>query len=391
MRGLCWVLAIFAACEAITKGSLDEIVIRDDPPQEVAAAVFVYGGGIAVAVNRRCRSPNLIDPEVLCEKASVLRLDKTGSVRWVYTLREANVRITSLSEVSPGRLALSAITSVGGDMFGFVEAIEDGAKVWRFEEVGTLSRLQSLVATNEGLWAAGAAGEFGTVVLIDGDTGTKKWGWLLAKTEDPPEQRVEESMVNLLLQAPEKGVFAVGTVKRVGKARNFWVARFRGAVQTARADEFEGKLGSAGYDDQPGSAVLLSDGLVVVALDPNPDNATLTLWKFGIEDIAAGPEAVLQLAGDKYRLVGGISDGEGGAILAGGWRPGKQGAFEPCVLKLFGDGNPDPTWQSEIGWGKRPKRVEGMAGFAAMGYGSPYIGGWFVEAEKVVGFLAKVE
>ncbi len=392
-RGAVGVVAATLAvgCDAVLPGSLLEVTLRDDPPEEAAAAATVYGGGLAVAINRTCESANLDSPEVLCQKASVLRLDDSGTLRWTFTVN-GPVRVASLVEASPGVLVVGGVRKVGSAQpTGFVEAVQDGQRVWD-HDLPLDSAVRAVAAGLDGVWVAGRSGTLGLFETLDAKTGTLTGEWTLDDPGAPPEREVRESVVTALIPAPERGVFAAGTVLRVGGARDTWVARLTTTGQPAQNDSFNDHLGSPGFGDEPGAFALLDGGLFLAVRDVNPDTDRVKFYRWDPAAIASEPQTTLTLDNAKYRWVRAEADGTGGAVIAGAWRPAANGAFEPRVLRVDATGAPDPAWKMGSEWGLRVRGEEGRAIVVAVGSGaSPLVGGWFMEQGKPVGFLMRVE
>lgn len=384
-------VALAVGCDTVSPGSLLEVTVRDDPPQEAAAATTLYGGGLALAINRTCDSANLDSLEVLCQKASVLRLDDSGTLRWTFTVA-GPARVTSLVEASPGVLVVGGVRKVGSaHPSGFVEAIQDGRSAW-VHDLPPDSAVRAIAAGLDGVWAAGRSGTLGVFETLDTKTGTRKGQWALDDPGAPPEQKVVESVVTALISAPERGVFAAGTLLRVGAARDTWVARLTTTNKPAQNDSHSAHLGSPGFGDEPGAFAALGGGLFLAVRDLNPDVDRVTFYRWDPAAIANGPQTTLILDNAKYRWVRAEADGSGGAVLAGAWRPAANGAFEPRVLRVDPSGAPDPAWKTGSEWGIRVRGEEGRAIFVAAGSGaSPLVGGWFVEQGKAVGFLMRVE
>ncbi len=385
-------VVVSAGCDTVTPGSLVEVTVRDDPPEEAVAATAVYGGGLALAINRSCESANLDSFEVLCGKASVLHLDESGALRWTYPV-PGPVRVTALVEVSPGVLAFGGARKVGSaEPAGFVEAIQDGRSVW-VRDLPPDSAVRALAAGLDGVWVAGRTGTLGVLEVLDPRTGDRKGQWVLDDPGAPPEQDVVESVVTAMAPAPERGVFAVGTMKRVGGERDVWVARLTTTNQPAQNDSWSGHLGSPGFPDEPGAFAVLGGGLFLAARDPNPDADRVTFYRFDPVAIANGPQTTLVLDNAKYRWIRAEADGRsGGAVLAGAWRPAANGAFEPRALRVDAMGAPDPAWKTGSEWGIQVHSEEGRATFVAAGSGaSPLVGGWFMEQGKPVGFLMRLD
>lgn len=378
-------------CDTVSPGSLQEVTLRDDPPEEAAAATILYGGGLAIAVNRNCESNNLESFEVMCQKASVLRLDDSGTLRWTFTVN-GPVRVTSLVEVSPGLLVLGGARKVGSaSPSGFAEAIQDGRSVWS-HDLPLDSAVRAVAAGLDGVWVAGRSGTLGVFETLDLKTGNLKGQWALDDPGAPPERQVLESVVTALIPAPERGVFAAGTMLRVGGTRDVWVARMTTTNKPAQNDSYNAHLGSPGFQDEPGAFALLQGGLFLAVRDVKLDVDRVTFYRWNPAAIANGPQTTATLDNAKYRFVHAESDGTGGAVLAGAWRPAANGVFEPRVLRVDPAGAPDPAWKMGSEWGIRVRSEEGRAGFVAAGSGAhPMVGGWFSESGKPVGFLRRVE
>lgn len=378
-------------CDTVSPGSLLEVTLRDDPPQEAAAATTVYGGGLALAINRTCDSADLDSLEVLCQKASVLRLDDSGALRWTFTVA-GPARVTSLVEASPGVLVVGGVRKVGSAQpTGFVEAIQDGKSAW-VHDLPPDSAVRAIAAGLDGVWVAGRSGTVGVFETLDPKTGNRKGQWTLDDPGAPPEQKVLESVATGLIPAPERGVFAAGTLARVGGARDAWVARLTTTNKPAQNDSWSSHLGSPGFNDEPGAFAVLGGGLFLAVRDLNPDVDRVTFYRWDPAAIAQGPQTTLILDNAKYRWARAEADGMGGAVLAGAWRPAADGAFEPRVLRVDSTGAPDPAWKMGSEWGIRVRSEEGRAIFVTAGSGaSPLVGGWFMEDRKPVGFLMRVE
>lgn len=383
---------VLGGCNTVSPGTLQEIIVRDDPPEEVAAGTLLYGGGLALVVNRLCESPNLESSDVLCQKASVLRLDEAGSLRWTYTVL-GPVRITSVVEVSPGQLVLGGVRKVGpAPPSGFVEAIKEGQKLWT-HDLSLDSAVRAVEAGLEGVvWVAGRSGTLGVFETLDPENGDMKGQWILEDPSDPPEYRIVESVVTAMIPAPDRGVYAAGTVLRVGGSRDVWVAKMKTTYLPEQSDMFNKHLGSPGFGDDPGAFVLVGGGLLLAVRDVNPDLDQVKFYLWNPDSIGSGPETILTLDKAKYRWVHGVSDGMGGALLAGSWRPAADGAFEPRILRVTASGTPDPAWRMETEVGIRVRTEEGRGVFIVAGSGAnPMIGGWFLEQGKAVGFLTRVD
>ncbi len=385
---------LLSACDTVSPGLLLEVTARDDPPEEAAAGTVVYGGGLALAINRTCDSAEAADLDrfdVLCQKASVLRLDDSGALRWTYTVN-GPVRITSLVEAAPGLLVVAGLRKVGSaQTMGFVEAVRDGGSVW-VHEWALDSAVRSVAVGLDGVWVAGRSGALGFFEVLDPGSGGKRGEWVLDDQGAPPEQRVVESVATALIPAPERGVYAAGTLLRVGGARDVWVARLVATNKPAKEDVFSEHLGSPGFHDEPGAFALLSGGLFLAVRDMNPDLDRVTFYRWDPTQIASGPTATLVMDNAKYRWIRAEGDGSGGAVLAGAWRPTEKGAFMPTVLRVDPDGNPDAAWKVGTEWGLRVRNEEGRAIFVVAGSGgNPLVGGWFVEQGKPVGFLKRID
>ncbi len=395
MKPLTWwaLVALWTVigCDTVSPGSLLEVTLRDDPPQEAAAATTVYGGGLALAINRTCDSANLDSLDVLCQQASVLRLDESGTLRWTFSVA-GPVRVTSLVEASPGVLVVGGVRKVGSAQpTGFVEAVQDGKSVW-VHDLPLDSAVRAVAAGLDGVWVAGRSGTLGLFEMLDPKTGDRKGEWALDDPGAPPEQKVLESVVTALVPAPERGVFAAGTLLRVGGARDAWVARLATTNVPAQNDSWSAHLGSPGFGDEPGAFAVLGGGLFLAVRDLNPDVDRVTFYRWDPAAIANGPETTLVLENAKYRWVHAEADGRGGAVLAGAWRPAAKGAFEPRAMRVVAMGAPDPAWKMGSEWGIQVRAEEGRAIFVAAGSGaSPLVGGWYVEQGKPVGFLKRIE
>jgi len=390
--GLCILtLAVGLGCDTISRGTLREVVMRDEPPEEIAGAVSLYAGGVALALNGRCAETDLSKPGFLCDRAGVLLLSETGTLRWFYS-RTGTARVLALVEASPGVLVLGGVEKSGtAEPNGFVEAIENGQRRW-YQPLPADSAILALAAGLDGVWAAGRLETFGTVRLFDTERGDPRGDWTLEDPGADPASRILESAVTALIAAPERGVFAAGTTLRNGGARDTWVARMLAPNTPAQSDVFERHLGSPGFHDEPGAFAQVSAGLVLAVRDTNPDKDQVTFYLFDPAALSAGDQNRFPMDARKYRFLRGSPDEAGGAIVAGAWRTNAQGAFEPRAIRIGPDGAPDPTWKTAGDWGLRVRSEEGIASVVLSGVSkTPMVGGWFKEQGQTVGFVAGVE
>lgn len=382
------------SCESVTRGILTEMEIREDQNQEVVALIPLYGGGVAVAINRLCPSANLDHKEVLCDRYSIVVMSEEGDLRWAYS-GEGKGRVTAMAEAEPGTIALGGYRlDSGSEVHGFVEFVKEGSRRYSRTFSDGESEVTSVVAGLDGLWVGGRKGGHGFVSRFDLSALATPSEWSLADFTDSKGNRPLESNITYLTQAPERGVYAIGFVKWAQGTRNTWIGRFRTALEPPREDYWTGHLTSKDYDDDPGPIVLLGSSLTFSVRDPKDD--AISIYSANTGNLSAQPDKVADISSpeaSRLRLRSAIVDSEGGAVFVGARGDFAKGLFQPWAIRLGSDGRPDTSWAtgSSIGIRALPRDNKGFAFSVAVFRNVPMVSGWFVEgqgdAEKAIGFV----